>query len=213
MTAVQAAPAGAPSERGGKPSDHSLLRRFRLGSQDAATQLYLRYAGRLRALTEAQRSPDLAWCVEVDDIIESVFGSFFRGAGRGYYDVPPGEDLWKLFLVIALNKIRAKATYFHAAKRDARRTVNGEAARRSLEACPAPGDSEYAFLELAIDEVLGRLPPQHREMVQLRVEGFAVAEIAGRTGRSRRTVERLLQESRQKLDGLLREEGLPCSRG
>src|SRR5207302_2513111 len=42
------------------PSDHSLLARFRRGSQDAATQLYLRYAQRLRGLARAQLSPALA---------------------------------------------------------------------------------------------------------------------------------------------------------
>ena len=49
-----------PSLPSPEPSDHSLLRRFRHGSQDAATQLYLRYAQRLRALAQAQCSAELA---------------------------------------------------------------------------------------------------------------------------------------------------------
>src|SRR3954463_15800086 len=80
-------------------SDRSLLQRFQDGNQDAATLLYLRYAKRLRALAKAQCSRDLARRVEVEDIVQSVFRSFFRGASRGYYDVPAGEELWKLFLV------------------------------------------------------------------------------------------------------------------
>src|SRR4051812_12456318 len=106
-------------------TDHSLLRRYRDGSQDAATQLYRRYAQRLRELTQAQCSPDLARRVEVEDIVQSVFGSFFRRAGQGLYDVPAGEELWKLFLVIGLNKIRAKGAFHKAAKRDSRKTVTG----------------------------------------------------------------------------------------
>ncbi len=45
------------------------------------------------------------------------------------------------------------------------------------------------------------LPPANREMVRLRLMGFTVGEISGRTGRSRRTVERTLQEFRAGLTG------------
>jgi RNA polymerase sigma-70 factor (ECF subfamily) len=184
------------------PSDHSLLCRYRRGCQDAATQLYLRYAERLHGLARAQLAPALARCVEVDDLVQSVFGSFFRRAGHGYYDVPAGEELWRLFLVIALHKIRNQAAYHHAAKRDVRRTEAGE----QVVDLPATGDSAaFAFLQLAIDEALQRLPPAHKEMIELRIEGYEVAEIAGKTGRARRTVERFLQEARQRLGEILGE--------
>src|SRR5260370_31056771 len=90
-----------------EPSDHSLLRRFRGGSEDAATQLYVRYAHRLRALVKAHCSSELARRVEPEDIVQSVFRRFFRRVSQGDYDVPAGEVLWGLFLVIALNRIRA----------------------------------------------------------------------------------------------------------
>src|SRR5690348_15784884 len=109
----------------GEPSDHSLLGRYRRGNEDAARQIYARYACRLRTLAQAQCSPDLARREEVSDLVQSVFGSFFRGVKRGYYDVPAEEDLWKLFLVIALHKIRRKGNFHRAAKRDVRRTTGG----------------------------------------------------------------------------------------
>src|SRR5437762_486755 len=104
----------------GEPTDSSLLRRLREGNQDAATKLYLRYAERLRLLARAECSPDLARRIDADDIVQSVFASFFQGVNRGLYEVPAGEELWKLFLVIALNKIRAKGVFHRAAKRDVR---------------------------------------------------------------------------------------------
>src|SRR5262245_14011453 len=82
-------PAGLVS--GDEPSDHALLRCWRGGSQDAATQLYRRYAHRLRSLAKARCSPDLARRVEAEDIVQSVFATFFRGAGTGRYVVPAGE--------------------------------------------------------------------------------------------------------------------------
>src|SRR5262245_19341532 len=90
----------------GQLSDRSLLRRYRSGDQWAATQIYLRYAHRLRALARARCSRLWTHRCDDEDIVQSVFRIFFRGAKRGLYDVPDGEELWKLILVIALNKIR-----------------------------------------------------------------------------------------------------------
>jgi RNA polymerase sigma-70 factor, ECF subfamily len=184
-----------------EPSDQSLLRRYRRGDQDAAFHLYRRYAERLRALAQAHCAPDLAQRVDVDDIVQSVFGSFFRQVNRGYYDVPDGEELWGLFLVIALNKIRAQGAFHRAAKRDVRLTVGGDGLDHLPHARAAP--DVVAVLQLAIDEALQQLPPSHKALVELRIAGYEVAEIAARTGRSKRSVERNLQESRKKLAALL----------
>jgi RNA polymerase sigma-70 factor (ECF subfamily) len=183
-----------------------LLWRSREGDQDAATELYARYATRLSALVQRQCSADLARSAGVEDLVQSVFGSFFRRICQGYYDVPDGDELWKVLLVIALHKIRGKATYLHAAKRDAHRTVDGEEARRRLELEVNAEDSQVAFLRLAVDEILERLPAGNRQMTKLRIEGYEVAEVARETGRSRRSVERILQDTRLRLLELLREE-------
>ena len=126
-----------------EPSDHSLLRRLRNGQADAATQRYVRYVHRLHSLARHLLSR-LASRVDADDIVQSVFPSFFRGVNQGFYDVPAGEELWKLLLVIALNKIRAQGTFHRAAKRDVRRRHGGhddldERARRRGAGRHRPG--------------------------------------------------------------------------
>ena len=107
---------GDDSHSDQEPSDHSLLRRFRHGNRDAADLLYQRYAHRRQALVRARFLPDLASRVDQEDIVQSVFGSFFRGVNRGAYDVPVGEELWHLFMVITLNKIRAKGVFHRRAQ-------------------------------------------------------------------------------------------------
>jgi RNA polymerase sigma-70 factor (ECF subfamily) len=186
-------------------SDHSLLKRVRAGEQDAATALYLRYAGHLRAIAAAQTSPALATRVDPEDIVQSVFRTFFRRVGEDQYDVPAGDDLWRLFLVIALHKIRNAATHHRAAKRDIRQTVHiGDEGRR-VEA--AEGDETgLAVLRMVIDEALDRLPDGTRRIVELRIDGHEVAEIADRVGRSKRSVERVLQQFRDEVRGLLHED-------
>lgn len=187
------------------PSDRSLLRRYRIGSQDAATQLYQRYVERLRALTRAKCPTALARTVDADDIVQSVFASFFQKAGAGEYDVPAGEELWKLFLVMALNKIRAKSNYWLADKRDIRLTLGGDSLRENESAVQSKiaADAEESFLQVVIDEALESLPAGHRPIIRLRTEGYEVAEIAAKLHRAQRTVERVLQNFRSRMADLL----------
>ncbi len=179
-------------------SDGSLLREFRHGDQEAARLLYLRYAGRLRALARSRSSPELALRVDADDFVQSVFGSFIRGVIHGSYEVPAGEELWNLFFVITVNKIRAKGAYLRAQKRDVRRNIGGDAVDE-LSTDREAG----AWLKLAIDEVLQQMPSHCSEVIRLRMEGYEVAEISEMTGRSKRSVERNLQTGRERLNALL----------
>jgi RNA polymerase sigma-70 factor (ECF subfamily) len=195
-----------PAAPGKEQSDDALLQQCRRGDQDAATQLYVRYVKRLRALAQAKCSTYLAQRVDADDIVQSVFRTFFRGVRQGYYDVPEGEDLWKLLLVIALNKIRAKGAYHQAAKRDVRLTETIDCSNPSVAECLGEDAFHQTFLKMVVEEALDQLDPRQREMVELRMQGHDIAEIAHMTGRSKRTVERNLQEVRRKLQGLLGEE-------
>ena len=181
------------------PTDQSLLARVQAGSQGAAGALYQRYARRLLGLARAKTGADLAGRVEAEDIVQSVFGSFFRGAQAGGYAAPDGEELWNLLLVITLNKVRAKGAHHRAAKRDVRKTVSGDALSADGFDPPADDTAAAALLGLVVDEVLAALPEGHRPVVRLRIDGFEVADIAARTGRSKRTVERVLQEFRGRM--------------
>ena len=187
-------------------SDRSLVRRLRTGSQDAATQLYLRYAKRLHGLSRAKCSPDLGARVDSDDIVQSVFRTFFRRVEKGEYDVPDGEELWKLFLVIGLNKIRTAGTFHRAAKRDVRAAAGSEALDLAAVIADESDATSLSILKMSIDDLLGKLSPSHREIVKRRIEGDEVAAIAEQLGRSKRSVERVLQGFREELAGQIRED-------
>jgi RNA polymerase sigma-70 factor (ECF subfamily) len=184
-------------------SDGSLLRQLRRGSQDAATQLYLRYVQRLRELAAARAPADLAARVDADDIVQSVFRIFFTRAQQGQYAVPSGEDLWQLLLVITMNKIRGCHRFHRKAKRDVRQTTSVQGFDEMEHVCLQHKDVGQAFLALTVQETLGSLAERHRRIVELRVAGHEVADIARMIGRSKRTVERVLQEARDLLRSLL----------
>jgi len=187
-------------------SDRTLLRRFRAGEDDAATALYLRYAKRLQSLAEAQTGTTLATRVDAEDIVQSVFRTFFRRAADGHYNVPDGEELWKLFLVIALNKIRGLGLYHGAAKRNVKQTTPLSQIGGALHDPQGGNENAYHVLQLTIRDILQNLPDIQQKMVLLRIEGHNVQAIAARTERSKRSVERVLQQFRARLSEQLQAD-------
>lgn len=187
-----------------EPGDRFLVCRARSGDQDAATQLYLRYHNRLTSLVRKNCSSELARWAGVDDVVQSVFATFFRRIAEGCFEVADGHTAWKVLLVMALNRIRHEATYYYAAKRNAHRTVSGPTAQEFLELKASSRQVASAHFEMVFQDALERLPCSDRYLVGLRLEGFTVAEIAERTGRSTRTVERIIRGTRLKLSDLLR---------
>jgi RNA polymerase sigma-70 factor (ECF subfamily) len=197
-------PGETPSPEGA--SDGSLLRRFQGGQHDASTELYLRYAERLHALVVKQSSKDLARRVDAEEIVQSVFRTFFRRAARGDYTVPDGEEMWKLLLVIALNKVRTAGDYHRASKRDVRQTKGGEAFEYAIESKQCRDEGALTVLRIVIEELLEGMPAANRRMIELRIEGYEVAEITEQVQRSKRTVERVLQGFRNRLEALIHED-------
>jgi RNA polymerase sigma-70 factor (ECF subfamily) len=176
-----------------EPTDRSLLRRFRQGEGDAATQLYLRYAQRLIAFAEKQTSQSLAIRFDPEDVVQSVFRTFFRRATEGGIQVPAGEELWQLLLVIALNKIRRLGKFHRRQRRDVRTTVSTETIR---DTDTMGQEASFRMLRMVVDEALEQLPAFQRTMIEMRIQGYSIVEIAEHTQRCRRTVERVLRQFR-----------------
>lgn len=185
--------------------DHRLMQRLHGGDREAATEIYVRYADRLLGVAQRNTPADLRMRFDPEDVVQSVFRTFFRRAESGAYSVPEGEELWKLFLVISLNKIRRLGNFHRSAKRDVTKTT--PFSPQSEEDRQEAHDS-VRLLELTIEELLGQCPEHAREMVRLRIEGCDVAEIAAKTSRSKRSVERVLQHFRTLLTGELKDADL-----
>jgi RNA polymerase sigma-70 factor (ECF subfamily) len=175
-------------------ADADLVRRYRDGDESAAADLFLRYARRLRALAGQYCGPPYAGRFDADDVVQSVFREFFAGVRRQAYDVPPTGELWGLLMVLALNKVRNLVGRHRAGKRSVQRTAPLPDAD-----VLAADESAAALLRLVVAEQLDGLPESNRAVIRMRTEGYEVGEIAAHTGRSRRTVERVLQDFRARL--------------
>ena len=174
-------------------SDQSLIVKVRDGDEQAASKLYQRYAQRVFGLVECNLGDRLRASTETEDVVQSVFKSIFRGVKSGHYDAPPSETLWNLIAVIALRKLRRRARYFSAQRRDGECTV----AMIDPDEQIASDSSSLSHLELCIDETLQSFRHIDREILNLRIQGHSIQEISEKTTKSRRSVERSLQRTRE----------------
>lgn len=186
-------------------SDSSLIRRFHAGEQDAATALYKRYAQRLQRLAERSTSSDLASRFDAEDVVQSVFRTFFRRVQIGHYDLPAGEELWRLLLVISLNKIRTLALHHRAQKRSVAVTLTHDTQTLAQVADASSGEVALRSLQTVVHDLISTLPDTQQSIILRRIDGCQVEEIAAETGRSKRTVERVLQTFRQRLRDIIDE--------
>ncbi len=200
-------PSSMTEEPKTQASDLILLNRFRSGDDDAALQLYYRYADRLFRLASQNTPAELAPRFDPEDIVQSVFRTFFRRAALGQYEAPEGDELWKLLLVMALNKVRSQGAFHRASKRDIRKTQSLPEGANQFD----DHNNEIAknILCMSVEEMIQKQPESHRGIIRLRIDGLEVQTIAERENRSKRTVERVLQSFRtQLMDSALLDTGM-----
>jgi RNA polymerase sigma factor (sigma-70 family) len=173
------------------------LVRLRGGDPRAAEEFFARYAERLTRLAEQQLSRRLAARVDGADVVQSVFRTFFRRSAAGEFRIDSSAELWRLLVQITLQKVRAYGRQHTARARDVAAEAPHGAALLHDAVAHEPGPAEAAALVDQIEAVLRGLPALYCDLLQLRLEGYSVADTAARLGVSRRTVHRglrLLQE-------------------
>src|SRR5262249_6479361 len=98
-----------------------LMTRLRGGDQRVADDVFHRFAGRLVALARSRLDLDLRRKVDPEDIVQSVFKSFFRRQGAGEYEVANWDTLWSLLAMITVHKAGFRIRYYRAARRNGER--------------------------------------------------------------------------------------------
>jgi RNA polymerase sigma factor (sigma-70 family) len=180
-----------------------LLERFRAGDDLAAAELFDRYFQRLTALARSRLSPRLAQRTDPEDIVLSVYRSFFVDARAGRYSLNRGGDLWRLLAAITRHKLLRQARHQGADRRSVELEVPldrvDEGRLRGRQPDPTPEDALALADEL--EQVLSQLDPFGRRVLELRLQGLQISEIAEDTCHSERSVRRSLARIRGLLAG------------
>jgi RNA polymerase sigma-70 factor (ECF subfamily) len=185
-------------------SAHNLVERWRQGDQGAAAELFQRYATRLVALARSRLSDRLSRHMDPEDVVHSAYRSFFAHARAGRFDLERGGDLWQLLVTMTLHKLQHQVERYAAQKRSVQREQHfgSEDSLLGMQAhllARAPSAQEAAALAEQLELLMRGFTPLERRMLELRLQGHNLDEIATQTGRSEATVRRLLDRVKRQL--------------
>lgn len=180
-----------------------LLAQWRDGSQQAAQELFERYVDRLMALARSRLSAQLAQRIDPEDVVQSAYRSFFVATRAGRFELQRGGDLWRLLVAITLNKLQNQVNRHTAGKRSVavERTLDGVSGMPPIPLLSRePSPLEALILWDEVEQLLRQFDPLSRRLLELRLQGHSLEEIAVVLQCSERTVIRILKRIKQQLE-------------
>jgi RNA polymerase sigma-70 factor (ECF subfamily) len=188
-------------------SFQSLLDGLQSGQQDASTELFERYADRLIRLARGRLNPRMLQKFDAEDVMQSVFRSFFCRNAEERFDIRDWGGMWAILVVMTIRKCNRRVAHLKSAKRD----VTREEARHSDHDSSAadwqpisrePTPHEAAELTELVQQLMAGLTEQERTILVMKRQGCTVSEISRETGRSERTIHRNLTKLRERAEDL-----------
>src|SRR5262249_33775525 len=146
--------------------------------------------------------------VDPEDVVQSAYKSFFVRQREGQLDVGTWDGLWGLLTMITLRKCADRAAYYRAEKRDVtRETPGGTDDSSPAVAALAPDRGPLADGAAVLAETVEALfraidDPDERAILELSLQGHTAAEISERLGRAERSVRRLREHIRKRLEAM-----------
>jgi RNA polymerase sigma-70 factor, ECF subfamily len=179
--------------------DQELIQRLREGSDTAAREVFDRYVERLLGLAKRRIGARMNSRLDPEDVVQSVFRSFFSRMKNDQFQINVENDLFKLLVRITVHKTLRQIAHHRAAKRDpGHETAQGSDAQEMLMQVmddePTP-ETVVTFVD-HLEHFLKQLPQQDRQILELRLQGFSTEEIAKMLGSYDRKVRRVLERIR-----------------
>ncbi len=168
-----------------EPDDYaSFIRRVRAGDERATEDLVRRYVPEIRLEIRVwlrMRDPRLRRVFDSMDILQSVLVSFFVRAAVGDFDLDEPQQLIRLLVGMARNKLSEHVKHHQRNRRDVRRTAG-----LSPEENPVAGREETPSQVVASRELLQKFREQLSEeemcLADLRASGLDWASVAAQVG-------------------------------
>ena len=194
-----------------KDSFDGFLDRLQARDADAARELLQRFANQLIALARRRFHPGLQHKVDPEDVVQSTYKSFFHRYGDGELAVVNWNSLWGLLTRITLRKCAERVAYHRAECRDAAREATARPGAEDTAIWPEalardPTPLEAAELSETLERLLNGLDEDERPIVELSLQGYSTREISAQLDRPERTVRRLRERVRARLEQMQVED-------
>lgn len=186
----------------------ALMGRLKSGEDEAAREVFGRFARRLVGLARQHLDLRITRKVDPEEVVQSAYKSFFIRQRDGRLEVGSWDGLWGLLTLITLRKCADKAEHYRAGRRNVNREQLGAA---------GPGDDAPPLWSLAVDrepdpaeavvlaETVEALfqtayDEDERAVLELSLQGCSSAEISEKLGRAERSVRRMRERIRSRLE-------------
>lgn len=161
----------------------NFIQRIRVGDDQAAEELVRRYEPLIRREVRLRIEDErLNRAFDSMDVCQSVLASFFVRAATGEYDLDEPQNLIRLLVTMARNKLASKARLEHRQRRDARRvtTTDLDAMNELPDGQPSP--SEILSRHELLERMHAALTDEERAIADLRGQGLGWEQVAERLG-------------------------------
>lgn len=186
-------------------------RKLRAGEQGAATEIFRRFVGRLVNLARTKLDARIRRKEDPEEVVQSVYRIFFNCHRVGKVDLATWESLWSLLAVITVRKCVNRRQYYRAKRRNVANEVD---VARGEDGTPGPSEAidheqtpleELVFAE-TVEQMMRGLDADDRTIIELSLEGQTPSEIRKQVGRSERTVVRLRDRIKKRLQRMQADE-------
>jgi RNA polymerase sigma-70 factor (ECF subfamily) len=159
------------------------IRRIRAGDERAAEELVRKYEPLIRREVRLHlEDRRLYRLFDSMDICQSVLASFFVRTAAGQYDLERPEQLLKLLVTMARNKLASAARRQHCQRRDNRRAEEDKPAALQAVAAASPSPSEELAGKELLERVRRALSAEEKQLVELRGQDLTWDDIAAKVG-------------------------------
>jgi RNA polymerase sigma-70 factor (ECF subfamily) len=196
---------------GARDSFADFLSRLQARDHEAARVIFERFTHQLLALARARLDAAFRHKVDPEDVVQSAYKSFFRRYGDGNLELGNWNSLWGLLTLITVRKCAERVAYHRAECRDAAREVSAPPGPAEGAPWPEPLGREPTPLEAAllaetVEHLLAGLDEDERPVVEMSLQGYTTQEISQQLDCPERSVRRLRERIRHRLERLQRGE-------
>ncbi|MCH7727765.1 MAG: hypothetical protein IH991_14985 [Planctomycetes bacterium] len=154
-------------------SFHDMLARLDQGQGDAQTEVFRRFAERLVKLARARLDDRIRKTADPEDVMQSVWRSFFTRQHAGKFELQDWGGLWAVLAVMTVRKCGRRSVAAQRAKRDVTRESNPQSSAtddssfrwEAVDRDPTP--VEAATLTEMVEQVMSGLENREQNIFSL----------------------------------------------
>jgi RNA polymerase sigma-70 factor (ECF subfamily) len=169
----------------------SLLERLCTGDRAAAEQVFVAFEPYLRAAVRRQLPPSYRSRFDSTDILQSVWADALRGFREAGWRFVDADHLRGFLFVATRNRMIDRVRQHQKSLARERRLEEGPG--DGLPSCGQPRPSEIAQADEVWERIQARCPAEHRPILDLKRQGFTLAEIGARVHLHPDSVRRILR--------------------